>query len=683
DGSDTESGPVKEGIANFRTAMDKAGARTCGEFLAQRHRDRLPVRSRNVSDKITKAAYDFYPARELVEEEFDLLWASQTGYHSELDDAARDAIKNVFFRQRPLRAVQPGKCTLNPEEDRAPWALPLAQKFRILQDIGNLTIARPGTKERKVTLAERDILLGKLLGAKEPTFKALRKALKLAPDEYFNLENDRRTTLKGDQTAAVLAAEPTKKNAGRWGKVWRDLPFECQQQNAEMLLAEEDEERLVGWLMDECGLDRERAESVSAAPLPQGYARLGPTALTGIVDAFMNDSSETSDPDTGEVYDAPLTYDAACEAAGYHHSDLDRLGEDDLLTRLPYYGDVLTRHVVENHDAPEGSQEKRGRITNPTVHIGLNQLRKVINAIIGKYGAPNEIVVELARDLKMGKKQKDELSKQQAQNQKANEARAVKMAEVGIIDPAGQDFLKMRLWEELDPEDAANRRCPYTGKQISLQKLFSPAVEMEHILPFRRTLDNSPANKTVSMRAANREKGNRSPHEAFGDSPAGYDWEDIRTRAGCLPANKKWRFQPDAMERFDNEEKGFLDRQLVDTRYLSRISTAYLRLVCPAVWVIPGRLTAMLRGKWGLNSLLRDHNIAGAAPAKDRTDHRHHAIDAFVIACTSRGMLKRVADAADQNRQLLIEKMPDPFSGYDRDDLHRIIGGIVVSHRPD
>ena len=679
DGGDKEGGPVKEGVAKLRTAMAETKARTCGEFLAQRHRDRLPVRSRNVSDKITKAAYDFYPVRELVEDEFDLLWAAQAGHNPELTDEARDAIKAVFFRQRDLKPVTPGRCTLNPEENRAPWALPLTQRFRILQDIGNLTIARPGAPQRKVTLEERAALLGKLLGTNAPTFAALRKALQLAPDEYFNLESERRKALKGDETAAVLA------HKDRFHKEWRTLPFERQQQIIEQLLAEENEEKLIGWLVDECGLDRERAESVSAVPLPQGYARLGRSALTGIVDAFLSETGEAHDPNTGEVYYAPLTYDQAVRAAGFHHSNLDRRDENDLLPRLPYYGDALARHVVEKHDAPEGSQEQRGRITNPTVHIGLNQLRKVINAIIAKYGRPDEIVVELARDLKLGKKQKDELSKQQTKNEKANEVRAVKMAEVGIADPAGLDFLKMRLWEELDPEDATSRCCPYTGEQISLQKLFSPAVEVEHILPFRRTLDNSPANKTVSIRAANREKGNHSSFEAFGNSPTGYDWEDISNRAGRLPPNKRWRFQPDAMERFENEEKDFLDRQLVDTQYLARISKTYLGLVCPAnkIWVIPGRLTAMLRGKWGLNSLLPGHNIAGGTQSKNRTDHCHHAIDAFVVACTRRGLLQRVASASDQHRERLIDKMPGPFPKYDRDELQRVINGIVVSHRPD
>jgi len=673
-----DSGPVKAGVKKLRDAIAAAGARTYGEFLYWRHRERRPVRARNVSAKPTKAEYEFYPDRALVEDEFDRLWAAQSAFHAELTEAAKKNIKDVFVRQRDLKPVNPGRCTLNPDEKRAPWAWPLTQRFRIHQDLGNLKVAHPGARQRPLTLVERDILLAKLLGAGKVTFESLRRALKLPPDAYFNLESERRKDLKGDETAKVLA------HKARFGKSWRDLPVERQMDIVEKLLEEENEEALLSWLITDCGLDQERAEAVSNASLPPGYCRLGRTALARIVAAFETGSKEDVDPETGEIIRVPLTYDEAVQAAGFaHHSDIDR--HDELLPRLPYYGDALTRHVVENHDARPGSQDYRGRITNPTVHIGLNQLRKLVNALIERYGPPAEIVVELARELKQSQEKKSDIARLQARNQKANEERAEKMAEIGIVEPSGLDFLKMRLWEELDLQDAANRRCPYTGEQISIRRLFSPEVEVEHILPFKRTLDNSAANKTVSLRSANRDKGNRSPYEAFSHSPNGYDWQQIEARASRLPANKRWRFGPDAMERFEAEERGFLDRQLHETQYLSRMAKAYLSLVCPAnkVWVIPGRLTALLRGKWALDEMLPDHNYADTRNEKNRKDHRHHAIDAFVVACTRRSLLQKVASAADETRERLIDDMPDPFDGFDRDAFQHLINAIVVSHRPD
>jgi CRISPR-associated endonuclease Csn1 len=94
------------------------------------------------------------------------------------------------------------------------------------------------------------------------------------------------------------------------------------------------------------------------------------------------------------------------------------------------------------------------------------------------------------------------------------------------------------------------------------------------------------------------------------------------------------------------------------------------------VSVIPGRLTSLLRGRWGLNKLLSDHNL------KNRVDHRHHAIDAFVAGVTDRAMLQKIARAADQDRDRLIEDMPDPWDGF-RDQLGAKLARIVVSHKPD
>ena len=121
-----------------------------------------------------------------------------------------------------------------------------------------------------------------------------------------------------------------------------------------------------------------------------------------------------------------------------------------------------------------------------------------------------------------------------------------------------ENRVRLRLWEELNPDDPLDRRCPYTGEQIGLNSVFSAEVEIEHILPFSRTLDDGIGNKTLSMRHANRFKGQQTPFEAFSLSPKGYDWAEISTRAVNLPKNKSWRFNPDAMDRYNDSERNFL-----------------------------------------------------------------------------------------------------------------------------
>ena len=162
----------------------------------------------------------------------------------------------------------------------------------------------------------------------------------------------------------------------------------------------------------------------------------------------------------------------------------------------------------------------------------------------------------------------------------------------------------MRLWEELNARNVADRRCPFTGEAISCRRLFSDEVEVDHLIPWKDSLDDSPSNKIVCMRAANRGKGKQTPYEAFHNTP---EWEDIKQRVAKLPKSKQWRFGKDARQ----EQGGFLARQLNETGWLSRVTKEYLTAVVNPndIWVIPGRLTDMIRYKWGLDSLLHNENF--------------------------------------------------------------------------
>ena len=674
-GGDDESGKIKKAAATVQFEMEKTGARTLGEYLARpRIKDGVtdhkaaaahPVRAR-LKGSGAKAFYDFYPTRDLVEQEFASLWCAQKRFHGgALTDAAQDELHDIMFFQRPLKPQPIGKCSLDPSEERAPKALPSTQRLRIYQEVNHLAIRLPGDAERKLTLEERDTLVKKALAVGKLTFDAARKALKASQYARFNLESEKRKYLDGDKTAAVLAASK------KWGRGWRALPFSAQETIVEKLLEEENESVLRDWLIDQHGISTETAEAVMVACLPDGHGQLGRTAGSKILEELKKDV---------------ITYDQAVHAAGFEsHSQLDFDGE--VFDALPYYGEVLERHVAFGSGDPADIAEKRyGKLANPTVHVALNQIRRLVNDLAKRFGAPKEIVVELARELPLSAKGKRELERLQNDNEEANDERRETLKEKGLSD-SYDNRLRLRLWEELNPDHPLDRRCPYTGEQIGWSRLFSDQVEIEHILPFSRTLDDGISNKTLSMRYANRFKGQQSPHEAFGSSPDRYDWGEISARAANLASNKSWRFGPDAMERYDNEERGFLTRQLVDTQYMSRIATLYLKRTGANVWVTPGRLTSDLRWAWGLDSILTGHNRYEAAePAKNRHDHRHHAVDAVVVALTDRGTLQRVATLAGKAEERFDKRylagIEDPWPGF-RDSVRESIERIVVSHKPD
>ncbi len=742
-GKDSEKGAIKQAEEQLETQMGEAKAPTMGAYFADRHlpkplvdrqeairtelkklgKDHLTgnarkkawakARKKLFGDAVlgpeaapegvraraemvgAKATYEFYPTRQLVEKEFTAIWTAQAPHHPAMTEAARAHIHHVIFHQRPLKDPIVGKCTLDPAKTsidkdpdgyRTPWSHPLAQRFRIFQEARNLEVREAGQGSRRLTKDESDYIARALLAQKALAFDKMRSDLNLSSEARFNLESEKRKGLDGDQTAARLSDKKA------FGKAWRGFPQEKQAEIIGRLLDTEDDSEIVGWLMAECGLDEAAATRVANMPLPDGHCRFGLRALRKIMPVLEGNFSD--DGVSGiRLYDAAKLADPMYDVA--------KAPTGEILDYLPYYGDWLQDDVVGSAHVTDKKEKRFGQYPNPTVHIGLGQLRRVVNELIREYGAPAEIVIEFTRELKLSEQEKAEKQREQAGNQRRNEERKAKIREVfgDEYDPTPTDLLKMRLWEELAPGDGLDRKCPYTGHSISVRRLLSAEVDIDHILPFQMTLDDSAANKTVCLRDANRYKRKRTPFEAFGNSPSGYNWDDISARAALLPRNKRWRFDKDAREQFE-AKGGFLARQLNETGWLARIAKKYLMAVTDpnAIWVVPGRLTSMIRGKWGLNALLPDHNYAGVrdrdesftastndlefSGVKNRADHRHHAIDGFVAAMTDRSLLWKMASAYDVDRDKI--EIPTPWDKDKlRSDLKAALDAMVVSHKPD
>lgn len=675
DKKDSESGTLKTAITALREKLQQENCRTLGEWLAKRHEARLSVRARLRGRTQKDKAYDFYADRAMIKHEFDELWTRQASLSPALfTEAAHAELKDILLFQRPLKPVKPGRCTLLPDEERAPLALPSTQRFRIYQEVNNLRLLKNDLTERPpLTLQQRDEVVVLLESGKNATFKTdIRKALGLPAGTHFNLEDIKRDRLKGNATSAVLARNE------HFGERWHEFDLQFQDAIVDKLLNEPSLSVLVEWLQRHTGVDEAAAERIANANLPEGYGNLSRAALARILPELVKNV---------------VVYSEAVTRAGFDsHSALSHAQQTgEIMQSLPYYGEPLQRHVGFGTGNPDDPPEKRfGKIANPTVHIGLNELRKVVNALIKRYGHPSEVIVEVARELKLGREKKQEIQKEQKIRQDLNDEHVAAACTALGLTPSNLDKAKrrelsqkMQLWVELNKDDPANRRCPYTGEQIGITRLLSDEVEIEHILPYSMTLDDSFSNKTVALRRANRDKGNRTPFDAFGaQAIPGYDCAAILERAALMPKAKAKRFAPDGYQQWLKDDKDFLARALNDTAYLSRIAKEYLSLICPPnqVRAIPGRMTALLRGKFGLNQLL------SGSEEKNRNDHRHHALDAAVIAVTDQGLLKRFADASASAREKqldrLVESMPFPWPTY-REHVERALNHIIVSHKPD
>ncbi len=676
--TEKETGKVKQAVAALKARISDAGCRTVGEYLANEHEHRRSVRAR----KSTDGQYVLYMQRDMVSDEFDILWRAQKRFHPEiLTDAAYEYLKDSVLFQRRLLPVMPGRCLFEPTEFRAPLASHLQQEFRILQELNNLRV-KDSIDTRLLSHDERDAMFNVLNSEpRQVTFAKLAKAAGLGNATAFNLESEKRKGLSGNSTRAQFSAETV------FGSAWDSFSDALKESLALIVSRATDDHLLEKALLELPRLDLAKdivrpkphemanfealkeldgkvtnqvAKNICLITLPDDYASLSLKALAKIVP---------------ELRKSVVTYDKAVIAAGYNHHSQLYTGE--FFKQLPYYGQILQGYTSPADKAKAEEERQYGKIANPTVHIGLNQLRQLINALIKRYGHPHEIIIELAREFGVSGEHRREISKTQADNQQRNERYDSQLEILGQRKNR-ENRLKLLLWDELGKEDALDRYCIYSGKRISKTVLFSDEIEIDHILPFSRTLNDGVGNKILCTRQSNRDKSNKTPFEAWGHTDK---WQSIVDRAERLPGRKPSLFKESAVENFLGD-KDFLDRQLNDTAYLSRASKQYLSAICPpnCIWVSTGKLTGMLRGKWGLNALLSDN------AEKNRNDHRHHALDAAVIGACSRSVIKHVADAARRaeatGEARLLKNLEYPWPTF-RTDLQQTLEKINVSHKPD
>ena len=335
----------------------------------------------------------------------------------------------------------------------------------------------------------------------------------------------------------------------------------------------------------------------------------------------------------------------------YHHSATIEV--EELLKKLPL-GNFADKEIQS--------------IRNPIVITALFELRKLVNELIDEYGQIDEIKVEMARDLKVSKSQRNKIRINQKRLERENDRVKDRIHEEGIRI-THDNILLYKLWEE------CKKTCPYTGKPISISQLFSGEVQIEHIHPWSRSLNDSFGNKTLCFADENRKKGDKTPFEFYGNDEQ--NWAMIKERALKLFSDTKeypnsyQKFKQFVKLKFDDD---FSSRQLNDTRFISKEAKNYLSKICKKVNVSPGQATSNLRHKWGLNSILNDENT------KTREDHRHHAIDALVMACTKISYVQELSKWNRYNRNYEMKKFPLPWETFVT-DADIAVENILVSHK--
>lgn len=623
--SSKEEKQFKQDIDKLRQSIGQSDARTLGEYLSFRGPHDI---KRNRSFEGGYLRTD----RQMYQDELRLIWDKQAPFHPRLTNEARQQIEEIIFTQRPLklRANRVGKCSLEPKNKRAHRARLEVQRFRYLQDINHLTYFCPYTeKDMPLSEGDKEKLIDLFETNTQVTLTELKKTLGLSRTTTFNLERGNKK-LTGNTTAcAIRAVLPA----------WDNFSAEKQRDLVDDLISIQKRSTLKNRLINHWGLDLKAAVDVCMVELEPDHASLSLKAINKLL-PFL---------EQGEIYSE------ARKLAGYGYEKEDRTAE----AKLP--------------SPPETA--------NPIVNKGLHELKRVVNAVIAEYGKPDAIRVEMARDLEMNTTRYQENERQQKKNFKSNEKATAEYRKLATANPqlhlshypSRHDNIKYRLWQD------QQEKCIYSGQGISLSTLFSAAIDVDHILPYSQSLDDSYMNKVVCYGSENTFKGRRTPKDAFSGNEE--KWQQI---TGAIA---KWDKRLSAKaKRFyqtakDISESGFTAAQLNDTRYISRVALEYLDVLGVDISVTKGFLVSWLRHQWGLNNLLGDSNH------KDRSDHRHHAIDALVIATIDRTFHKTLSARAKAQE----EKSPefkvkdliiDPAWGTLRNDLKAALSGIVVAHDP-
>ncbi|HLN52734.1 MAG TPA: type II CRISPR RNA-guided endonuclease Cas9 [Lentimicrobium sp.] len=338
-------------------------------------------------------------------------------------------------------------------------------------------------------------------------------------------------------------------------------------------------------------------------------------------------------------------YSSAMSYAGYNHSDSKTKTEN------------LQRNLL-NKLKPLA----KGSLRQPIVEKILNQMVNLINAIIDKYGKPDEIRVELARELKQSKEERNETDKEINKRERENDNIKKRLSEYGLRGTKN-NIIKWRLYEEIDNEDKKlNAICIYCGQPISLlQALKGEEVDVEHIIPKAKIFDDSQSNKTLAHKKCNKNKNDMTAYDFMKTKPES-DFNEYIERINTLYAAKiiSATKRNKLLMSEDKIPDNFIDRQLRESQYIAKKAKEILQGICHNVYSTSGTVTSELRHLWGwdevtMNLQLKKYRDVDLTYIEEtdrgkkekiigwtkRDDHRHHAIDALTIACTKQGFIQR------------------------------------------
>jgi CRISPR-associated endonuclease Csn1 len=659
----------KRGFKSNRKTDRDEGGKKLGDYLQEIKNNQVRIAAENLTigqffyarlleDSQYRVKGQIFP-RACYVEEFDRIWACQSEFYPEiLTEARRKRLRDgVIFWQRKLKSQKGlvSKCAFEPSHRVCPKSSPLFQVSKIWEGLNNVSYFDRDGKKHSLTLEQKQKLFALLNeGGKLPWTKAC-KEIGLNPRDHTPDLKTKENGIEGNTIVAILKTAFTKAEIVRpdllrfdlkvverndvnradkaTGEIRTVVDAAAEQEPLYRLwhaiYSIEEDVDLQRALVNNFELSEAQAAVLSRLDFTrQGYGSKSAKVIRRLLPYLQQG----------------LVYSDACLIAGYNHSNSMTLEErgarplDDLLAVIP-----------------------KNELRSPIVEKIMNQLIHLVNAILvdPRYGRPDEIRIEYGRELQQNAEKRESTFK--SNNERDREAKEIaeRLIEHGV-KVTRKSIEKYRLYMSVDG------LSPYSGERLELGKyLRGENADIDHIVPQSRLFDDSFANKTISEYAHNRAKGDKTAFE-YMQSLGAAKFEQYRELIHQWYQDKKISAKKRDYFLMADEDipDDFIDRDMRLTSFIAKEAGTRLLKICNVINATSGKVTAYLRHCWGWDDVLKKLNLQQYKDAgltyettlangmietriwegywSKRDDHRHHAIDALVVACTRQDFIQKL-----------------------------------------
>lgn len=600
DAADENNGKLLSAVVENKALCEEKGYRTVGEMFYRDEKFAQYKRNKqeNYCNTIDRAS---------VEAEARLIFETQRKFgFNGADEAIEAKYLDILLGQRSFAegpACGPysgnqvqrmrGYCTFETNEYRAAKASYSFQLFNLWQHINHVRLLVDGTS-MPLSAEQREKLFKLAHETADLNYAQIRKRLGIGDDIDFvgiRYETDKRNEAeKKTKIKDLDSYHKIRKTLSDYPEEFLNLTHDQLDCIGEALSKNSPDDKIREELRSG-GISEQIIETLLILPNFAKFGHLSVVACKKII-PFLEQG---------------LTYDKACEAAGYDFTAVEK------------------HHQMYLPPIPKNSYD----ITSPVVLRAVSQTIKVVNAIIREEGtSPVYVNIELARELSRDHKEREQIKKAQDGNAAENQRKMDQLREY-VENPSGYDLVKMKLWEEQDG------RCMYSNEPIELSRLSEPGyVDVDHIVPYSICFDDRMVNKVLVLSKENRQKGNRLPLQYL----QGKKRDDfiVLINQSKFKNEKKRRL---LMEKISDEAE-WKQRNLQDTQFISSYLRRYIDenlLFAPFtngkkrhVTAVNGAITSYVRKRWGIQKVREDGDL-------------HHAVDAVVIGCITQGMINRIS----------------------------------------